>query len=66
MEGVNIFANMPDAPAARVELAGWAREGKLKRSEMVVKGPLERAPELLVDLFAGKNTGKLMLEVERA
>lgn len=45
------------------ELASWLSEGKLKRKEHIVKGGLEEAPQALVDLYAGANTGKMMVEV---
>jgi NADPH-dependent curcumin reductase CurA len=50
------------AEAAR-EMAGWLTAGKLVSREDVVAGGLERFPETLLDLFAGKNIGKLVLQV---
>lgn len=38
-------------------------EGKLKRKEYIVPGGLEAAPQGLIDLYAGANTGKMMVEV---
>lgn len=46
------------------ELSGWLREGKLNRTETIVKGGLEAAPQALSDLFAGKNTGKMLVEIK--
>jgi NADPH-dependent curcumin reductase CurA len=40
----------------------WLREGSLKYREDVVQG-LERAPEAFMGLLAGKNFGKLIIEV---
>ena len=48
----------------REELAAWLREGKLKRTETVVKGGLEAAPQALAGLFRGENKGKMILEVK--
>lgn len=64
MYGFNIFEYLPEVGPARAELAGWAGEGKLKRSETITRGGLEEAPGLLMDLFEGKNVGKMLLEVE--
>ena len=44
------------------EMAGWLAEGKLTSREDVAEG-LERFPETLLRLFAGENTGKLVLKV---
>jgi NADPH-dependent curcumin reductase CurA len=38
-------------------------QGKLKRKEHIVPGGLEAAPKALIDLYAGANTGKMMVEV---
>ena len=61
-----MFDYVKEYDAARQELAKWIREGKLKRKEHVLKGGLDRAPGGLVDLFAGANTGKMMVEVAPA
>ena len=45
------------------DLSSWLSQGKLKRKETIVKGGIEALPQGLVDLFAGKNTGKMMVEV---
>jgi NADPH-dependent curcumin reductase CurA len=44
------------------EMAKWLAAGKLKSREDIAEG-LERFPETLLRLFAGKNTGKLVLRV---
>ena len=44
------------------EMAGWLAEGKLKSREDVAEG-LEAFPDTLLRLFAGENTGKLVLKV---
>lgn len=38
-------------------------QGTLKRKDTIVTGGIENTPQALVDLFAGKNTGKMMVEV---
>lgn len=57
---------MKKYPAALQELASWLSQGKLKRKEHIVTGGLEGAPQALVDLYAGVNTGKMMVEVAPA
>jgi NADPH-dependent curcumin reductase len=44
------------------EMAGWLASGKLKSREDVAEG-LESFPDTLLRLFAGENTGKLVLKV---
>ncbi len=44
------------------EMAKWLAAGKLKSREDIAEG-LESFPETLLRLFAGKNTGKLVLRV---
>ena len=39
-------------------LAQWLAEGKLKRSETIIKGGLAVAEEALAGIFTGTNTGK--------
>jgi NADPH-dependent curcumin reductase CurA len=39
-------------------LARWLAEGKLKRSETIIKGGLAVAEEALAGIFTGTNTGK--------
>lgn len=54
---------MKQYSAALQELGSWLAEGKLKRKEHIVPGGLEAAPQGLIDLYAGANTGKMMVEV---
>jgi len=44
------------------EMAGWLASGKLVSREEVAAG-LENFPQVLLRLFHGENTGKLVLEV---
>jgi NADPH-dependent curcumin reductase CurA len=62
MEGFLILDYFDRLPAARVEMAGWLGEGKIKSSEHIVEG-LENAPEALNLLFTGGNTGKVIVQV---
>ena len=63
MKGFIVFDYAKQYPAALQELASWLSQGKLKRKEHIVPGGLEGAPQALVDLYAGVNTGKMMVEV---
>ncbi|MEV4319942.1 NADP-dependent oxidoreductase [Actinocrispum sp. NPDC049592] len=46
---------------AAVQLAAWLTDGRLKSLEHTVSGGIERFPDALLDMFAGGNTGKLVL-----
>jgi NADPH-dependent curcumin reductase CurA len=60
MEGFIVMDYAEQYPAARKELAQWLSEGKLQRKETIVKGGLAAAPQALVDLYNGINTGMLL------
>ncbi|KAI1813663.1 NAD(P)-binding protein [Poronia punctata] len=64
MEGFIVYDFVEDHPRGRQELAGWLAEGKLHRKETIVKGGLEQAEHAIIQLFEGKNTGKLLVEVK--
>jgi NADPH-dependent curcumin reductase CurA len=63
IKGFIVFDYAKKYPAALKELASWLSQGKLKRKEHIVPGGLEAAPKALIDLYAGVNTGKMMVEV---
>lgn len=63
MKGFIVFDHAKKYTAALQELASWLAQGKLKRKEHIVSGGLEAAPQALVDLYGGANTGKMMVEV---
>jgi hypothetical protein len=62
MTGMVVFDYADRYTEAAREMAGWRAEGKLKSLETVVQG-FETFPETLLKLFAGENTGKLVLAV---
>jgi NADPH-dependent curcumin reductase CurA len=62
MEGFLILDYFDRLPAARLEMADWLGEGKIKSSEHIVEG-LEHAPDALNLLFTGGNTGKVIVQV---
>ncbi|KAI0128014.1 hypothetical protein BJ170DRAFT_581617 [Xylariales sp. AK1849] len=63
MEGFIVFDYQSEYAQGRADLGQWLSEGKIKRKETIVKGGLPVAEEAIHDLFEGKNTGKLLVEV---
>lgn len=64
MEGFIVLDHMDEYPAARMKLAQYLGEGKLQRRETIVTGGLKNVEQAFLDLFKGKNTGKMLLEVK--
>jgi NADPH-dependent curcumin reductase CurA len=44
------------------DMTGWLKSGKLKFQETILDG-FERAPEGLIGLFEGRNSGKMLIRV---
>lgn len=63
MTGMVVFDYAPRFPEAARELAGWMVEGSLISREHIVEGGVRVFPDALLKLFAGENTGKLVLRV---
>ena len=63
MEGFVIFDYADRYAQAGAELAQWVAEGRIVAREEVVDGGLEAFGDTLLKLFAGENTGKLVLRV---
>jgi NADPH-dependent curcumin reductase CurA len=42
------------------DMTGWLKSGQIKYQETVLDG-FDRAPEGLIGLFEGKNTGKMLI-----
>ena len=57
---VGQFANRHEE--ARLRIAQWIKEGKIKYKEDVVEG-LENAPRAFIGLMRGENFGKLLIKV---
>jgi NADPH-dependent curcumin reductase len=53
-------------PAAMAELAGWLQAGQLVSREHVVSGTVGDFHDVLLMLFDGANTGKLVLALEKS
>lgn len=49
-------------PAAMKQLAVWLKEGKLTYAETIVNG-FDNIPQAFIDLFSGKNEGKMIVKV---
>ena len=62
MEGFLVFDYAARNGEAMAELVPWVREGKIRHREDVREG-LENAPAVFLDLFEGKNAGKLMVKI---
>ncbi|MGY5849456.1 NADP-dependent oxidoreductase [Salegentibacter sp. F14] len=62
MQGFLVRNHVKDFGAAINQLATWLGEGKLKYEETIRKG-FENTPQAFLDLFAGKNKGKMIVEI---
>ncbi len=63
MIGMVVFDYATRYGQAATEIAGWMREGRLISREDVVEGGVGAFPDTLLKLFAGENTGKLVLKL---
>jgi NADPH-dependent curcumin reductase CurA len=63
MTGLIVFDYEERYPEAIDKLATWIDEGRLVVREQIVKGGIEQFHDTLLSLFAGGNTGKLLLEL---
>lgn len=66
MTGMIVFDFAARYGEATAELAGWLRSGQLIAREQVVDGGVADFRDVLMKLFAGENTGKLVLELSHA
>lgn len=63
MTGMVVFDYADRYPEAMTQLVRWLAEGKIVSREHVFGGGVSAFPETLLKLFAGENTGKMVLEV---
>ncbi len=63
MTGMVVFDYAAEYGKAAGELAGWMNEGRLISREHITDGGLATFNDALLGLFAGANTGKLVLRV---
>jgi NADPH-dependent curcumin reductase CurA len=62
MEGF-VGGDFPHLAAAfREDMTGWLKDGRVKYQETILEG-FERAPEGLIGLFSGLNSGKMLIHV---
>ena len=61
MTGFVIFDYADRYPEAAQQLGAWLRSGELLSREHVVQGDIAQFPDVLLGLFRGDNTGKLVL-----
>jgi NADPH-dependent curcumin reductase CurA len=64
MTGMLVFDFADRYPEGRADLARWLSEGKIVAPEHIVQGGVHDFPAVLLMLFSGQNTGKLILEVD--
>ncbi len=62
MQGFIVGNYQDEFPEGIQKLAGWLQEGKLDYEETLVEG-FENTPQAFIDLFDGKNTGKMVVKV---
>ena len=61
-EGFIIFDFKERFPEAQRRLSNWVKEGRLRVRETVVEG-FENVPKAFLGLFAGENTGKMVVKL---
>jgi len=66
MTGMLIFDYADQYPQALAEMAGWYADGRLVSREQIVHGTVADFPGVLLMLFDGANTGKLVLALDGA
>jgi NADPH-dependent curcumin reductase len=64
MTGMLVFDYQDRFPQATAELARWLRDGQITSREHIVHGGVGDFPDALLMLFAGENTGKLILAID--
>ena len=64
MTGFVIFDYLARYPEAIAQLANWIHTGQLRSHEHIEHGRVGDFPETLLKLFAGQNTGKLILALD--
>ncbi len=62
MQGFLVRDHVDDYQSAIKQLGQWLQEGKLKNEETIVEG-FDKIPQAFIDLFDGKNTGKMIVKI---
>ena len=63
IQGFIVLDYMKEWSNAKKDLARWVLEGKTRYQKEDIRDGLENAPSALVDLFKGRNNGKLIVQV---
>ena len=66
MTGFVIFDYADRYAEGVAQLATWLRSGELRSREQIIRGDVGDFPEILLALFRGENTGKLVLALGAA
>ncbi len=64
MTGFVIFDYAARYGEGVAQLAQWLRSGELQSREHIVHGDIDKFPDVLLELFRGGNTGKLVLALD--
>ena len=62
MQGMIVYDWIDEWDSAIKEIAGWYKEGKLKK-RVTVKNGINEMPHAFMDLFRGGNVGKLLVKI---
>jgi len=62
MQGFIVSNYAAQFPEGIKQLALWLREGKISYNETIIEG-FENIPQAFIDLFEGKNTGKMIVKI---
>ncbi len=62
MQGFIVNNYAAKFPQAMIKLSQWLAEGKLSNTETIVEG-FEQIPQAFIDLFEGKNKGKMVVNI---
>jgi len=65
LQGLVVTDHLDVLPEFQREVGTWILEEKIKWRDTVVDG-LENAPRAFLDLFTGKNIGKMLVRLDRA
>lgn len=62
MQGFIVFNYVEKYPEAMNQLSKWLADGKLTYRETIVEG-FDNIPQTFIDLFEGKNSGKMLIKI---